>query len=81
MSNTNNSLTLIELKTKIVSSHVANNNVTAESLPAFIKNVHASLSATSAAQDNHSNKPPTPAVPIKRSVSDDYLICLEDGKN
>ncbi len=80
MSNTNNSQTLIELTTKIVSSHVANNNVTAESLPAFIKNVHASLSAASAEHNNHSDAPPTPAVPIKRSISDDYLICLEDGK-
>jgi len=80
MSNTNNSQTLIELTTRIVCSHLSNNNVAIESLPIFIKNVHASLSTVSAEHGDHSDAPPLPAVPIRRSVSDDYLICLEDGK-
>ena len=71
---------LIELTANIVSSHVSNNSVTPDSLPDFIKNVHASLSAATAMKRDFADDPPHPAVPIKKSVSDDYLICLEDGK-
>ena len=80
MAKTNNSMILIELTASIVSSHVSNNSVTPDSLPEFIKNVHASLSAATAAEQYFGDKPPHPAVPIRRSVSNDYLICLEDGK-
>ena len=71
---------LIELTANIVSSHVLNNSVTPESLPEFIKNVHASLYAAAAREHHLGDHPRHPAVPIKQSVSNDYLICLEDGK-
>tara|TARA_Y100000031_G_C8110277_1_gene333148 strand:+ start:257 stop:706 length:450 start_codon:yes stop_codon:yes gene_type:complete len=80
MAKLNNSMILIELTVNIVSSHVSNNSVTPDSLPDFIKNVHASLSAATAKKHDFSDNPPQPAVPIRKSVSDDYLICLEDGK-
>ena len=80
MAKPNNSMFLIELTANIVSSRVSNNSVTPDSLPDFIKNVHASLSAATAKKHDFSDSPPQPAVPIRKFVSDDYLICLEDGK-
>ena len=71
---------LLELTANIVSSHVSNNSVTPESLSEFVKNVHASLCAAAAGEHHLGDHPRHPAVPIKQSVSNDYLICLEDGK-
>ncbi len=77
---TNNSLVLLELTANIVSSHFSNNAIAPDSLPEFIRNVHASLSAIASAAPHSSDTPLRPAVPIKRSISNDYIICLEDGK-
>src|SRR4051812_3984344 len=72
----------IELAADLVSAFVSNNPVPAAELPALIGTVHAALTKTA----NGSSQQPTeepkkaPAVPIKRSVQPDYLICLEDGK-
>ncbi len=69
---------LLRLSAEIVSAHVANNAVAPDALPALIRSVHAALAGvdqpTPAAPDK-----PQPAVPIKRSVFPDYLVCLEDG--
>ena len=80
MAKTNNSVILLELTANIVSSHVSNNSVTPDSLPEFIKNVHASLAAATAGGQKFDDSPRHPAVPIKSSITTDYLICLEDGK-
>lgn len=80
MAKTNNTMVLLELTANIVSSHVTNNNVTPDSLPEFIKKVHASLAAATAGEQKFDESPRHPAVPIKSLVSNDYLICLEDGK-
>jgi predicted transcriptional regulator len=71
---------LLELTANIVSSHVSNNAVTPDSLPEFIKNVHASLFAAATTERISRDGPPRPAVPIKKSISNEYIICLEDGK-
>lgn len=75
----NQQATLIELTTHIASAYVGNNSVAASDLPSLIRNIHAALSGV--------EKPieapveiKTPAVPIKKSLNDDYLICLEDGR-
>ena len=80
MSKTNNTMVLLELTANIVSSHVTNNNVTPDSLPEFINKVHASLAAATAGEQKFDELPRHPAVPIKSLVSNDYLICLEDGR-
>ncbi|PPR21781.1 MAG: hypothetical protein CFH39_01589, partial [Alphaproteobacteria bacterium MarineAlpha10_Bin2] len=80
MAKTNNTMVLLELTANIVSSHVTNNNVTPDSLPEFIKKVHASLAAATAGEQKFDDSPRHPAVPIKSLVSNDNLICLEDGK-
>ena len=49
-------------------------------MPDFVKNVHASLSAAAAEEQKFIANPRHPAVPIRSSISSDFLICLEDGK-
>ena len=66
------------LTTKIVASHVANNSVVAGDLPKLIQQVFEALSNVSSG--TASPERPRPAVPIKRSVTPDYIVCLEDGK-
>ncbi len=69
---------LLALTAQIVAAHVGNNSVPATGLPDLINTVFQALSAvgTEAAAPSR----PEPAVPIKKSVFPDYLICLEDGK-
>jgi predicted transcriptional regulator len=71
----------LELAAEIVSAFVSNNPVPAAQLPALIGAVHDALTkvASGAAQPS-AEEPKEPAVPIKRSVQPDYVICLEDGK-
>jgi predicted transcriptional regulator len=65
--------------TEIVAAYVSKNPVPPEDLPAFIKSVHATLTGIGGAADNAAPVR-TPAVPVKKSVTPDYLVCLEDGK-
>jgi predicted transcriptional regulator len=70
---------LLALTTEIVSSHVANNAVAASDLPDLIHTIYAKLHDL--ANDEVEKKEElVPAVPVKKSVTDDYIICLEDGK-
>lgn len=70
---------LLELTTEIVSSHVANNSVSVNDLPNLIQQVYNTL-ATIGKSTSATAERPQPAVPIKRSVTPDYIICLEDGR-
>jgi predicted transcriptional regulator len=70
---------LLALTSEIVASHVANNSLGAEDLPALIRQVHAALCALGAPAATVPERP-EPAVPIRRSVMPDYIVCLEDGK-
>ena len=69
----------IALASEIVSAFVANNSVPVSDLPILIASVHATLSSLDNAALAETS-PLTPAVPVKRSITPDYLICLEDGK-
>ena len=72
---------LVELTADIVAAYVGNNAVPANELPALINDVYKALS--SAVTDGGEEKKKEelkPAVPIRRSVHPDYIICLEDGK-
>jgi len=64
--------------TGIVSAYVRNNSVDTAALPDLIRNVHAALVGLSRPSAPVA-EPPTPAVPVKRSIYKDYLVCLEDG--
>ena len=69
---------ILELAAQVVSAHVSNNMVAPEALPDLIKKVHRAL--TGAGGANSASAQPQPAVPVKRSVTPDYIVCLEDGK-
>ena len=73
--------TLIEMTSEIVAAYVAKNHVQASELPTLISTVHASLSGMGSAPEAAPEPAKlTPPVSIKKSVTDDYLISLEDGK-
>jgi predicted transcriptional regulator len=69
---------VLGLTAQIVSAHVANNSVSADALPSLIQEVYKTLAGV--------GKEPTtqdklqPAVPVKKSVFQDHIVCLEDGK-
>jgi predicted transcriptional regulator len=69
----------IELTASIVSAYVSNNPVPSAELPALIGQVHTALSRVSSGQAQM-GEPVKPTVPLKKSISPDYIICLEDGK-
>ncbi|CDX53852.1 Transcriptional regulatory protein ros [Mesorhizobium plurifarium] len=75
----NKSDALIELTADVVAAYVSNNPVPLSELPALIGQVHVALKATLGAAPEKA-EPLTPAVPIKKSVTPDYIISLEDGK-
>ncbi len=70
---------LLSLTTEIVSAHVSNNTVAVSDLPQLISLVYATLAKQGVTEEKPEEKP-TPAVPIRRSVNPDYIVCLEDGK-
>jgi predicted transcriptional regulator len=70
----------IELAADIVSAYVSNNSVPAGDLPALIGEVHVALSKIGNGAAETPAEAPKPAVSIKKSVTPDYIICLEDGK-
>lgn len=71
---------LIDLAADIVSAYVSNNTVASTDLPALINEVYTALQKTSGGVSEPEPEPLKPAVPVKRSVTPDYIICLEDGK-
>ena len=70
----------IELTAEIVSAYVANNSVPSGDLPALIGQVHSALSRVSSGHSEPSSEPPKPAVSVKKSITPDHIVCLEDGK-
>ena len=81
MSERQNTPNYIELAADIVSAFVSNNSVPVTELPALIGSVHAALSqVASGSTQQPAEEPKAPAVPIKKSVQPDYIVCLDDGK-
>ena len=82
--NTDHPTFIMELTAQVVVAYVSNNSLPASELPATIATVYNALGQTHAASRLPEAEPvperPIPAVPIKRSVSDDHIVCLEDGK-
>ena len=70
---------LLSLTSDIVAAHVSNNTVAVSDLPGLIEQVYKTLSSVGGAGDAAADRP-TPAVPIKKSITPDFIICLEDGK-
>ncbi len=80
MTGSANSASYIELAADIVSAYVSNNSVPTSDLSLLIADVHAALQRVSSGVVEISNEPAKPAVPVKKSINNDFLVCLEDGK-
>jgi predicted transcriptional regulator len=68
----------LALAANIVSAYVSNNQVRIADIPSLIRGIHASLTGTTIGSAEASGK--KPAVPIKQSITNDFIVCLEDGK-
>jgi predicted transcriptional regulator len=80
MSNTETEhASLLGLTADIAAAYVSNNSTSVSDLPGLIRNVFAALSGASGPVETQA-EPQLPAVSIRRSITDDHLICLEDGR-
>jgi predicted transcriptional regulator len=70
----------IELTAEIVSAYVSNNTVAAGDIPGLINQVHAALTRVSGKPVDGAAEPLKPAVSLKKSITPEYIVCLEDGK-
>jgi len=80
MTNPTAASNFIELTADIVAAYVSNNTVSTADIPALINQVHSALIRVSSGQSEGSAEPLKPAVSVKKSVTPDYIVCLEDGK-
>ena len=71
---------LIEMTTEIVAAYVSTKSIPAADLTVLIQSVHKALSGAAAGPAVAEAAPKDPAVPVKKSITPDYLICLEDGR-
>src|SRR6266849_5212265 len=80
MSGNSSGGTFIELTAEIVSAYVSNNSVSAGDLAALINQVHSALTRVSSGHSEAPSEPLKPAVSVKKSITPDHIVCLEDGK-
>lgn len=71
---------LLALTTEIVSAYLSNNTLATAEIPGIIEQIYKTLAAVNGEGGGAMADRPQPAVPIKRSVTPDYIVCLEDGK-
>jgi predicted transcriptional regulator len=71
---------LVALTAEIVSAYVGKNNLPTSELPSLIHDVHAALNRAARGGTMVESDELKPAVPVKRSVTPDHIVCLEDGK-
>jgi len=69
---------IMECASDIVSAYVSNNPIQSAELPELIREIHSTLRTLG--NSNGVSGTPEPAIPVKKSITDDFLICLEDGK-
>ena len=70
---------LLRMTTEIVASYLSHNSMPAENVPDLIKSVHATMTGVSGGEEKAETKL-KPAVPVSKSIADDHIVCLEDGK-
>ena len=71
---------LLRMTTEVAAAYFSNNTLPSLQLPEVIKTIHESLTSLRTGESTAPAEPPAPAVPIKKSVTPDYIICLEDGR-
>jgi predicted transcriptional regulator len=69
---------LLTLATNIVAAYVSNNPVVVSELPTIIREVYQTLASVTETGEKEPERP-LPAVPIKKSVTPEFIVCLEDG--
>lgn len=74
-----NTYELLALTSDIVAAHLSNNSLAVSEIPGFINQVFQSLSSIESGRARLGERP-NPAVPVKKSVTPEFIICLEDGK-
>ena len=75
-----NKTEIVELTADIVAAYVGNNAVPSSDLPSLINDVHRALAGAVAGLNDKPAVDAKPAVPVRRSVTPEYIVCLEDGK-
>ncbi len=71
---------LLEITASVVAAFVGGNTIAASDVPAVIRSVHSALAALGGDEDETASVGKEPAVPVRRSITPDYLVCLEDGR-
>jgi predicted transcriptional regulator len=71
---------LLKFASDIVSAYVSNNPIAVSEIPAMIKSVHATLGGLSGSASTESPTAAKPAIAVKKSITPEFIICLEDGK-
>jgi predicted transcriptional regulator len=71
---------IIEMTSEIVSSYVERNTIAASELPTLIQSVYRALTGVTTAVEVVETSVKEPAVPVRRSITPDFLVCLEDGR-
>ena len=71
---------LIQMTSDVVAAYVSNNPVQASDLPNVITRVHSTMKDLSSLPSEDAPKDVSPAVSVRKSITPDYLVCLEDGK-
>ena len=80
MSDAADTTNTIALTAEIVAAYVSNNTVASADIPALINQVHTALLRVTTGEAQPSSEPLKPAVPVKKSITPEHLVCLEDGK-
>ena len=80
MAESENAENFLELAVEIVAAYISNNSVPGTELPSLIADVHSALARMTGAVQEAPVEPLRPAVSARKSVTNDYIICLEDGK-
>ena len=75
-----NQAQLVELTADIAAAYLSSNTVAAAELPGLIQTIHQALAGAAAGSAAPASAPATPAVPVKKSITPDFLISLEDGR-
>jgi predicted transcriptional regulator len=71
---------LLKFASDIVAAYVANNPIPVSDIPGMIRSIHATLGGLSGGVPVEGPNSQKPAIPVKKSITPEYIICLEDGK-
>lgn len=70
----------LQIAVEVVIAYLANNKIAPDLLPEFIDRIHRAISSLNSGHTDLRDEKQRPAVPVRKSIGDDYIVCLEDGK-